>query len=362
MADKSISQLYTDNLITWIGTEKVPGVSGSTSGAGLASGIALSVVDTDGTLTANSDIKYASQKAVRTFVLANATGTNQKTEVRVATTAAGTLASSFEDGDTIDGVVLATNDRILIKDQASAPENGIYTVNVSGAPTRATDADAGAELVNAAVLVLLGTANTHRTYKQITPATITLGSSDLVWVLSSDGSADVISNETVSVVDQLMVFADTTGKRIKKWTTTGYALLTAGVLSVRTLAQLVGDLQGTGLTSTEAGFRTIPQNSQSTAYTCVATDSGKHIFHPSADTTARTWTIPANASVAFPIGTVITFVNQNGAGAITIAITTDIMRLAITGAVGNRVLAANGIATALKVTATEWLISGAGVS
>lgn len=107
---------------------------------------------------------------------------------------------------------------------------------------------------------------------------------------------------------------------------------------------------------------TIPQNSQSAAYTLVLTDAGKHIFHPSADTTARIWTIPANSSVAFPIGTVVTFVNQDSAGVITIAITTDTMRLAGAGTTGSRTLAANGLATAIKVTSTEWLISGTGLS
>lgn len=106
----------------------------------------------------------------------------------------------------------------------------------------------------------------------------------------------------------------------------------------------------------------IPQNSKSAAYTLVAADAGYHIFHPSADTTARTWTIPANSAVAFAIGTAITFINQNGAGAITIAITTDTMRLAGAGTTGNRTLAANGVATAIKVTATEWIISGTGLT
>jgi hypothetical protein len=109
-------------------------------------------------------------------------------------------------------------------------------------------------------------------------------------------------------------------------------------------------------------FSQIPQNSQSAAYTLVLADAGKHILHPSADTTARTWTIPANASVAFPIGTAITFVNQNAAGVITIAITTDTMRLAGAGTTGSRTLAANGIATVLKSTATEWIISGTGLT
>ena len=110
------------------------------------------------------------------------------------------------------------------------------------------------------------------------------------------------------------------------------------------------------------GYLTIPQNIQSAAYTLVLGDSGEQIFHPSADTTARTWTIPANSSVAFPIGTAVTFINQNGAGVITIAITSDTMRLAGAGTTGSRTLAANGIATAIKITSTEWIISGTGLT
>lgn len=106
----------------------------------------------------------------------------------------------------------------------------------------------------------------------------------------------------------------------------------------------------------------IPQNSQSAAYALVLTDGEKHIFHPAADTTARTWTIPANASVAFPIGTAVTFVNENGAGVVTIAITSDTLRWAGSGTTGSRSLAANGMATALKVTSTEWCISGTGLT
>ena len=106
----------------------------------------------------------------------------------------------------------------------------------------------------------------------------------------------------------------------------------------------------------------VAQNSQSAAYTLVLSDAGKHIFHPSADTTARIWTIPANASVAYPVGTAITFVNQDSAGVITIAITSDTMRLAGAGTTGSRTLAANGVATAIKVTSTEWIISGTGLT
>lgn len=113
---------------------------------------------------------------------------------------------------------------------------------------------------------------------------------------------------------------------------------------------------------TDVGYINIPQNSKSAAYTTVLADAGEHILHPSADTTARTFTIDSNANVAYAIGTAITFVNQASAGVLTIAITSDTMRLAVDGTTGSRTLAANGIATALKITATEWIISGAGLT
>lgn len=100
--------------------------------------------------------------------------------------------------------------------------------------------------------------------------------------------------------------------------------------------------------------------SKSAAYTFVMDDEAVH--HPSADTTARIFTIPANSSVPYRIGKCLTITNENGAGVITIAITTDTMRLAGAGTTGSRTLAANGIATAIKVDATSWLISGTGLT
>ena len=120
-------------------------------------------------------------------------------------------------------------------------------------------------------------------------------------------------------------------------------------------------LQGTGLDASAAGFRGIPQNSQSANYTLVAADAGKHILHPSADANARTFTIPANGAVAFPVGTAVTFVNQT-AEVVSIAITTDTLTLADTTTTGTRSLAQNGIATAIKITSTSWIISGAGLT
>ena len=109
------------------------------------------------------------------------------------------------------------------------------------------------------------------------------------------------------------------------------------------------------------GYLNIPQNSQSTAYTLVLSDSGKHIFHPASDNNARTFTIPANSSVAYPIGTAITFINMSVAN-VTIAITSDTMYLSSAGTTGSRTLARYGSATAVKIASTEWLISGSGLT
>jgi hypothetical protein len=112
--------------------------------------------------------------------------------------------------------------------------------------------------------------------------------------------------------------------------------------------------------STEVGYLNIPQNSQSTAYTTVIADRGKHILHPAADNNARTFTLAANASVAYPIGTAITFINE--INVVTIAINSDTLTWAEDGSTGSRSLAANGMATAIKITSTKWVISGTGLS
>lgn len=114
--------------------------------------------------------------------------------------------------------------------------------------------------------------------------------------------------------------------------------------------------------SSNIGYLEIPQNSKSAAYTTVLTDSGKHVYHPGADTTARTFTIDSNANVAYPIGATLTFINDTSAGTLTIAITSDTLVMMGTGSTGSRTLVANGIATATKVTSTRWVISGIGLS
>jgi hypothetical protein len=120
-------------------------------------------------------------------------GLSWKEEVRAATTTNGTLATAYANGQTIDGISLVTNDRILIKDQTSHQEDGIYTVNASGAPTRATDADATAELENATVFVSAGTVNADKAFTQT--ATITTpGTTVQAWVQFGGGGSITAGN------------------------------------------------------------------------------------------------------------------------------------------------------------------------
>jgi hypothetical protein len=121
-------------------------------------------------------------------------GLSWKEAVRVATTASGTLASAFANGQTVDGVVLATGNRILLKNQSAGAENGIYTVNASGAPTRATDADAVGELEGAAVFVMEGTTQADTAWTCTTNAPITPGSTATTWAQFGAGTAYTAGN------------------------------------------------------------------------------------------------------------------------------------------------------------------------
>jgi len=110
-------------------------------------------------------------------------GLDIKESVRGASTANGTLASAFANGSTMDGLTLATNDRILIKDQTTGSENGIYTVNASGAPTRATDADAATGELDGGsfFFVEAGTLNADSGWVVTNDGTVTIGATALAF-------------------------------------------------------------------------------------------------------------------------------------------------------------------------------------
>jgi hypothetical protein len=108
-----------------------------------------------------------------------------------------------------------------------------------------------------------------------------------------------------------------------------------------------------------AGYLGSPINLQNVNYGLILSDAGKTIFSASG---TNTYTIPTNASVAFPIGTVIAFINES-AGALTIAPAGGVtLNLAGAGTTGNRTLAQWGIATMTQVSANSWIIGGAGLT
>ena len=101
---------------------------------------------------------------------------NVKASVKVATTINGTLATAFANGIQVDGVTLVTGDRILIKNQSTASENGIYTVNSTGAPTRADDFNSNGTYKGAFTFVEQGTINANSGFVCTTVGSITFTS------------------------------------------------------------------------------------------------------------------------------------------------------------------------------------------
>lgn len=150
---------------------------------------------------------------------------------------------------------------------------------------------------------------------------------------------------------------NSTGNWVINAPTSGVAFTVNGVSGTHSMQ--IED--STGATAYNAGYLESPINTQTGAYTAVLADSGKTVYYTGS--TAVALTIPANASVAYPVGTVLTFINDASAAvSVTIPITTDTLQWASGGGTGTRTLARYGMATAIKVASTKWVISGTGLT
>jgi hypothetical protein len=229
---------------------------------------------------------------------------------------------------------------------------------------------------------VLSTASTNGYILSVNSST----TSGLAWIANDQGDITAVTSGTgitvtngtgpiPSVAIDTTVTADlTTAQTLTNKTLTS-PTLTTPALGVATATSINGTTIPTSktlvatdstvsdaTTSTAArglGYMGVPQSSAATtgSYTIVAGDAGEHIY----STATRTITIPADASVAFPVGTAITFVAASGA-TVTIAITSDTLLLAGAGTTGSRTLAPFGMATAIKITSTSWIISGNGLT
>lgn len=197
-------------------------------------------------------------------------GKDWKDEVDVATTTAGTLASSFENGDTVDGQTLVTGWRILIKDQAAPAENGIYTVNASGAPTRATDADSAAEVTaGLSVPVVRGTANAGTIWMLTTTGAITLGSTGLTFVQSGETiTVDSSLSKTGHQLSRAALTGDVTASAGSNSTT-----IANGAVSLTKMANLAANSVIGNLTGSAAAPAAVAATSAATASTVATRDS-----------------------------------------------------------------------------------------
>jgi hypothetical protein len=204
------------------------------------------------------------------------------------------------------------------------------------------------------------------TYGKRQPVTtgLTWGYYGGIWggIIIADGTLTLSTSTTNYVVVKRVDGVISTSTSATNWTDVAnyarvYKLTTSGSVVSATEDHRAGLYGIHGMQLPERRVEPI-----SAAYTFVWADMHATKLHPSADTTARAWAIPANATVAYPIGAELEVINQNAAGVITISITTDTLRLAGAGTTGSRTLAANGWARAKKLTATEWIIRGEGLT
>lgn len=242
----------------------------------------------NGTPSANTDVVTVG------YVNNILSGTKWKTQqVRVATTVAGTLVSSFANGQTVDGVTLATNDRILIKNQAAPAENGIYTVNASGAPTRSTDADSWTELISAAVSVEVGTLNADSGWLCTVDTGGTLNTTAVNWIKLFSSTGAIAGTGAANKVAYWSASDTLTSTTNFHFNGTQLAI---GTATPATSAMLT--TQGTGTGNSTYGYL---HNNSSAAQVFRVADDGTVVIGASSALTVTNTTLTATTLGAFSI-------------------------------------------------------------
>jgi hypothetical protein len=229
----------------------------------------------------------AQDAATKNYVDTTVQGIDWKASVKAATTANVTLASDLENGDVLDGVTLATGDRVLVKDQSTASENGIYVVKVSGAPDRSTDADTGAEVTaNFAVFVEQGTANADSGFTLTNNGTVTIGTTALAFTQFT-GLGQIVAGTGL----------DKTGNTLDIDSTV-VTLTGTQTLTNKTLTSPVINTP-TGITKSDVGLANVDNTTDANKPVSTATQTALDLKAPLASPTfTGTVTIPAGASIS----------------------------------------------------------------
>lgn len=185
-----------------VGTTDTQSLSNKTLASDLAAG--------GNKITGLADPVSAQDAATKAYVDTAVQGIDWKGSVRVATTANVSLSTELENGDVIDGVTLATGNRVLVKSQTNAAQNGIYVVQSSGAAVRSTDSDVATEVTASfAVFVEEGTANADSGYVLTTDGAVTIGTTELVFTQFTGLGQIVAGNGLTKTGNTLNVGAGT---------------------------------------------------------------------------------------------------------------------------------------------------------
>ena len=162
---------------------------------------ANSVAISGGTITGLGAPSASSDAATKNYVDNLVTGLKTRIITRVATTANINLSNALENGDTLDGITLATGNKVLVKDQTDATENGIYNVVASGTATRDTDYDTVAELAGQLVIVQEGSTNADKIFLCTTDNSGSIGSVNIVFTVvqpSNVGDVTLTGTQTLT--------------------------------------------------------------------------------------------------------------------------------------------------------------------
>ena len=159
---------------------------------------ANNVAVTGGSVTGLGSPSSGSDAATKTYVDNLVAGLKTRIIVRAATTANIDLTADLQNGDTLDGLTLTTGEKVLVKNQTDASENGIYDVVASGTATRNSDYDAIGELAGQIVVVQEGTTNADTIYLCTTDTSATLGSSNITFTIITPANVGTVTSVGVS--------------------------------------------------------------------------------------------------------------------------------------------------------------------